>query len=202
MKAVLFDRKDTNQLPFCQQVRSLKLDALNESEAKVLLEIGNEKANAIWEEGVSEQKGWEKPRANSGRKAKEEWIKSKYLWRGFLKFKDEEGSTPMEREEMSSKEMYKAAKNGDVLGIAKALAHGAVATWQNPDENNMTALHVCAQLKSSDGEEWKAIECAELLIQNGAKMYTRDQSSHGVLDSALVGNADVAMIEYLSAKAS
>ncbi|NJN48836.1 MAG: hypothetical protein HC805_02320 [Alkalinema sp. RL_2_19] len=63
------------------------MDALSESEAKVLLEIGNDKANAIWEEGSSEQKGWEKPNASSGRKAKEEWIKSKYLWRGFLKFK-------------------------------------------------------------------------------------------------------------------
>lgn len=184
-----------------KQVRSLKLDALSESEARVLLEIGNDKANAIWEEGISEQKGWEKPNAGSGRKAKEEWIKSKYLWRGFLKFSDDEGSTPTEREERSSREMYKAAKNGDVLGIAKALAHGAVATWQNPDDNSKTALHVCAQLKPSDNvDEWKAIECAELLIQNGAKVDTRDQSSHGVLDSALVGNADVAMIEYLSIK--
>lgn len=184
-----------------KQVRSLKLDALSESEARVILEIGNEKANAIWEEGISEQKGWEKPHANSGRKAKEEWIKSKYLWRGFLKFSDDEGSTPAEREGRCSKEMYIAAKNGDVLGIAKALAHGAVATWQNPDEDNKTALHVCAQLKPSDKEgEWKAIECAELLIQNGAKMNSRDKSSHGVLDAALVGNADVAMIEYLSTK--
>ncbi|KAG7364906.1 putative GTPase activating protein [Nitzschia inconspicua] len=185
------------------KVRSLKLDALSESEAKVLLEIGNEKANGIWEEGISEQKGWEKPNAGSSRKAKEEWIKSKYLWRGFLKFKDDEGSTPAEREERSSKEMYKAAKSGDVLGIAKALAHGAVATWQNPDEDNKTALHVCALLKPSDKtDDWKAIECAELLIQNGAKLNTRDYASHGVLDSALVGNADVAMIEYLSTKAA
>jgi hypothetical protein len=203
MKSLQFVHEDAYQTLLLQQVRSLKLDALSESEARVLVEIGNEKANAIWEEGVSEQNGWEKPKANSGRKAKEEWIKSKYLWRGFLKFKDSEGSTPTEREEMSSKKMYEAAEMGDVLGIAKALAHGAVATWQNPDDNNKTALHACAQLKSSDNEgEWKAIECAELLIQNGAKMDTRDHSSHGVLDSALIGNADVAMIEYLSAKAS
>ncbi|KAL3916084.1 MAG: hypothetical protein SGILL_005341 [Bacillariaceae sp.] len=187
----------------CSGVRSLKLDALNESEAKVLLEIGNEKANGIWEEGISEQKGWEKPKAESGRKAKEEWIKSKYLWRGFLKFSDDEGTTPAEREDKSSREMYKSAKNGDVLGISRALAHGAVATWQNPEDDSKTALHVCAQTKpSADRDDWKAIECAELLIQNGAKLGTRDQSSHGVLDAALVGNADVAMIEYLSAKAS
>lgn len=168
----------------------------------MLLEIGNDKANAIWEEGISEQKGWEKPNSSSGRKAKEEWIKSKYLWRGFLKFKDDEGSTPAEREERSSKELYKAAESGDILGIAKALAHGAVATWQNPDDDSKTALHVCAMSKPTGSkEDWKAIECAELLMQNGAKMHTRDTASHGVLDAALVGNADVAMIEYLSTKA-
>jgi hypothetical protein len=181
----------------------LKLDALNESEAKVILEIGNGKANGIWEEGISEQKGWEKPRADSSRKAKEEWIKSKYLWRGFLKFQDDEGTTPADREERSSKEMYKAAQNGDIMGIARALAHGAVATWQNKDDDNKTALHVCALSKPKEDkkDEWKAIECAELLIQNGAKLDSRDASSQGVLDSALTGNAEVAMIEYLSTKA-
>lgn len=185
------------------QVRSLKLDAISESEAKVLLEIGNIKANSIWEEGIAEQKGWEKPSAGSGRKAKEEWIKSKYLWRGFLKFSDDEGSTPAEREERTSQIMYQAAMKGDVFGIARALAHGAVATWQNPCDDNKTALHVCAQLKSPDEKsKWKAIECAELLLQNGAKLDTRDRSSHGVLDAALFGNADVAMIEFLSARAA
>ena len=37
-------------------------------------------------------------------------------------------------------------------------------------------------------------------VQNGAKLDVRDQSTHGVLDSALVGNADREMIEYLSMK--
>jgi hypothetical protein len=180
----------------------LKLDALSEYEAKLILAIGNQNANAIWEEGIGSQKGWEKPNSSSSRKAKEEWIKSKYLWRGFLKVAEEEGTSPTDREEKSSREMYRSAKDGNVLGIARALAHGAVATWKNPDEDSKTALHACALLKPSDTEDWKAIECAELLIQNGAKMDTRDKLDHGVLDSALVGNADVAMIEYLSTKAS
>lgn len=182
------------------KVRSLKLDALNEYEAKVILAIGNNNANAIWEEGSATQKGWEKPKADSSRKAKEEWIKSKYLWRGFLKFAEDDGKTHEERQEKSSKDMYEASTKGDVVGIARALAHGAVATWQNPDEDNKTALHACAQLKAVDTKDWKAIECAELLLQNGAKMDTRDSSSQGVLDTALVGNADVELMEYLSMK--
>ena len=178
----------------------MKLDALSESEAKLILAIGNDNANAIWEEGVETQKGWEKPDVSSGRKAKEEWIKSKYLWRGFLKISDEDGKTREEREEKSSKDSYEAAKHGDVLGVARALAHGAVATWKNEDDGNKTALHACTQLKDENTEDWKAIECAELLLQNGAKMDVCDNLTQGVLDSALLANADRAMIEYLSTK--
>eukprot|EP00534_Pseudo-nitzschia_fraudulenta_P001896 CAMPEP_0201138098 /NCGR_PEP_ID=MMETSP0850-20130426/55755_1 /ASSEMBLY_ACC=CAM_ASM_000622 /TAXON_ID=183588 /ORGANISM="Pseudo-nitzschia fraudulenta, Strain WWA7" /LENGTH=774 /DNA_ID=CAMNT_0047409483 /DNA_START=157 /DNA_END=2481 /DNA_ORIENTATION=+ len=182
------------------KVRSLKLDALTEFEAKVILAIGNDNANAIWEEGVVAQKGWTKPTATSSRKAKEEWIKSKYLWRGFLDISDDGGKTDAEREEKSSKKMYEAAKSGDVLGIARALAHGAVVTWNNSDDNNKTALHACTLLKKEGEDDVRAIECAELLIQNGAKMDARDNLTQSVLDSAVLANADRSMIEYLSTK--
>jgi Arf-GAP/coiled-coil/ANK repeat/PH domain-containing protein len=182
------------------KVRSLKLDSLSENEAKLILAIGNDKANAIWEEGVVTQKGWEKPNEKSGRKAKEEWIKSKYLWKGFLKLSENDGKNSEEREEKNSMEMYEATKNGNVLGIARALAHGAVVTWKNTDDNNKSALHACTQIKAADTEDWKAIECAELLLQNGAKMNARDSITEGVLDSAVLANSDRAMIEYLSTK--
>jgi len=182
------------------KVRSLQLDALNDFDANVILAIGNDNANAIWEEGTDEQKGWEKPTETSSRKAREEWIKSKYLWRGFLKFSADDGTTPAEREEKYSKSMYEAAKNGDILGIAKALAHGAVVTWKNSDEDNKTALHACTQLNTEGGDGSKAIECAELLIQNGAKMNACDNLTQGVLDSAVLANVDRSMIEYLSSK--
>jgi len=183
------------------KVRSLKLDALRDSEAQLILAIGNDNANAIWEEGIVSQKGWEKPIESSSRKAKEEWIKSKYLWRGFLKFNEDDGKkSPAEREEKSCKEMYDKTKDGNVIAIARALAHGAVATWKNPNDDNKTALHVCAQIKTTDDNTCKAIECAELLLQNGAKMEDRDSQTQNILDSAILANADRAMIEYLSAK--
>jgi len=173
---------------------------LNDFEAKLILTIGNRNANAIWEEGVATQKGWDKPTETSSRKAREEWIKSKYLWRGFLKFSDDDGTTRSERDEKASRAMYEAAKNGDVLGIARALAHGAVVTWKNSDEENKTALHACTQLKTEGEEASKAIVCAELLIQNGAKMDACDNLTQGVLDSAMLANVDRSMIEYLSSK--
>ena len=81
--------------------------------------------------------------------------------------------------------------------IARALAHGAVVTWKNVDEDNKTALHACTQLSVAKDEDSKAIECAELLIQNGAKMDARDNSEQGVLDSAVLANVDRSMIEYI-----
>lgn len=182
------------------QVRSLQLDALNDFQANLILSIGNDNANAIWEEGCADQKGWDKPTEESSRKAREEWIKSKYLWRGFLKFSDDSGTTPEEQKEKSSRAMYEAAKNGDVLGIARALAHGAVVTWKNSDEDNKTALHACTQLKTEADTDSKAIVCAELLIQNGAKMDACDNLTQGILDSAMLANVDREMIEYLSSK--
>eukprot|EP00934_Nitzschia_sp_Nitz4_P006982 Nitzschia sp. Nitz4//scaffold1_size375055//341258//343932//NITZ4_000337-RA/size375055-augustus-gene-0.697-mRNA-1//1//CDS//3329541228//6972//frame0 len=183
------------------KVRSLKLDSLTESEARVILAIGNDKANAIWEAGTANQKGWEKPNQTSTRKQREEWIKSKYLWRGFLEFSEEDGKTHVEREEKYCKDLYAAAKQCNVDGIAKALAHGAVASWKNDEEEGRTSLHVCSLYKLTEGEDaWKAIECAELLLQNGAKIDTKDRLAHGVLDCALLGNADREMIEYLSSK--
>jgi len=184
------------------KVRSLQLDALNDFEANVILAIGNDNANAIWEEGTATQKGWDKPTESSSRKAREEWIKSKYLWRGFLTFSDDDGTTSTEREENFSRSMYEAAKNGDILGITRALAHGAVVTWKNSDEDNKTALHACTQLNTKGEEDSKAIKCAELLIQNGAKMGACDNLTQGVLDSAVLANVDRSMIEYLSKKVS
>jgi hypothetical protein len=58
-------------------------------------------------------------------------------------------------------------------------------------------------LKSSDKEEeWMGIECAELLLQNGAKVHIRDDSSRSVLDTAVIGSGDHEMIEYLSMKSA
>ena len=116
-----------------------------------------------------------------------------------MKFSDD-GKSQTEREEKSSKEMYEAAKQGDILGISRALAHGAVVTWNNGDEDNKTALHACTQLSAEGKEDSKAIECAELLLQNGAKMDACDNLTQSILDSAVLANADRAMIEYLSTK--
>jgi len=44
------------------------------------------------------------------------------------------------------------------------------------------------------------LETAELLIQNGAKIDTKDGMSQSVIDAAIVGNAEREMVEYLMAR--
>ena len=177
------------------QVRSLTLDSLSEPEALLLLALGNDKANRIWEATLEQQAGKEKLNEGADRETRVKWIKSKYLTKDFMAVNGQ--STDRE---VRNRELYEAAREGKLLEAATALAQGADVEWKNEKDGGKTALHVCAiSQRPSDGE-WLAIECAELLIQNGADMKVLDHSSHNVLDCAVVGNADREMVEYLSTK--
>jgi Putative GTPase activating protein for Arf/PH domain len=180
------------------KVRSLKLDSLSDGEGFLLRSLGNDVVNPIWEDGMGTQTGWKKPTNTADRKAREEWIKSKYMWKGFISYIGAETMNEQERKEKYSQELYEAARRGDVISAASALAHGGSVEWVNAEEGGKTPLHICALAKKIEGEDWKAIETAEFLIQNGAKLETLDADAHDILDSALVGNAEVPMVEYLT----
>lgn len=176
---------------------------MSEYEYNLLLELGNEKANTVWEAGLHHQRGWTKPAGAAPRKAKEEWIKSKYLWKGFLEYSAEDGREQEDREAKFSNDLYEAARRGDLMAISEALAKGASVEWRNKDEGGKTALHVCVVGQPSDENDltdWKGLQCAELLIQNGAKLDFEDFDHHKALDCAVVGNGRREMIEYLSAR--
>ncbi len=162
--------------------------------------MGNELANSIWEAGVSSQRGWEKPAPNSSRKIKEDWIKSKYVWKGFLEYKNEDGKKHEDRISTFNVELYEAARNCDLHGVSLALAKGAVVDWKNSEENGKSPLHICASSIPTDDRPWKGIECAELLIQNGAKLDLEDNDHHTVLDCAVTGTGNQEMVEYLLAR--
>lgn len=181
---------------------------MSDSEARLLLSLGNDKVNPIWEAGLESQRGWKKPTVDDSRKAKEEWIKSKYQWKGFLEVDSEDERGHDEREEQVNLELYEAASTGNLMGVAEALAHGGSVDWKNHAEGGKTALHACAVSKhpsdddsTGGGDEWLGIECAELLLQNGAKMKALDDNHQGPLDCAVIGGAEREMIEFLSARA-
>jgi Arf-GAP/coiled-coil/ANK repeat/PH domain-containing protein len=183
------------------KVRSLKLDSLSDSEGRLLLVMGNDRVNPIWEAGIGSQQGWSKPKGDSGRQAKENWIKSKYLWKGFLhdRFKDKSSD---DKRMHYNKKLFEAARMADVLGVAEALAYGAEIEWQNLEEDGRTPLHICSLNRPSlsDPSSWTGIECAELLLQNGAKLDTMDNNTQGVLDCAVIGGGEREMVEFLSRK--
>ena len=186
-------------------MRSLRLDALRDFEYNLLEALGNDCVNRIWEAGLHHQKGWKKPKGGAPRKAKEEWIKSKYVWKGFLEYHAEDGRDQEAREAKFSNDLYQAAKRGDLFALQEALAKGGSVEWRNKDEGGKTALHICVvgqPADENDVESWKGIQCAELLIQNGAKLNTEDSDHHKVLDCAVVGNGRREMIEYLSARST
>ena len=72
--------------------------------------------------------------------------------------------------------------------------------WKNKDDDDKTALHACVSCRKEGQKEWMGLETAELLIQNGSKIDTQDRSSQTVIDSAIVGNAEREMVEYLMAR--
>lgn len=184
------------------KVRSVRLDDLSRPQCNILLYLGNTFANSIWEAGVNYQKGWAKPVECASRREKEEWIKSKYMWRGFIEYRSDDDWSHKQREEKYNRFLYKAAKEGNLQGTAEALAKGASIDWKNNDEDNKTALHVCVVGRKINSHKWKGIEIAEFLLQNGANFHSLDSHQHSVLDSALIGNGEREMVEYLSSRVS
>lgn len=159
----------------------------------MFLALGNENANRIWEENAKPE---DKPNHEGDRPIREKWIKSKYLTKDFLvnsrrAYKDQE---------QTNKTLYRAAEKGDLKRVAEALAHGAEVDWKNPDDHGRTPLHACAMSARPEKGKWYAMESAELLIQNGARMDVLDLSDHSVLDCAVIHNSDREMVEYLAKK--
>ena len=61
-------------------------------------------------------------------------------------------------------------------------------------------MHICTLGSKEDYPVWNGIETAELLILNGAKMNATCGDDRTVLDTALLGNADKELTEYLMAR--
>jgi len=196
------------------KVRSMKMDKLSATEAQMLLVTGNDTCNSIYEAGVRDQSGWEKPKPTATRREREEWIKSKYVWKGFLKYEKASGDGD-HGEQFWNIKLYDAAIRGDIIDLIDALVHGGAVDWKNKDDGGKTALHACAiggpalesdvevaPTDSSDSNDWSGLECAEYLIQNGAKLDAQDDDHQNVLDCAVCRGGRIDMVEYLHSRMS
>lgn len=186
------------------KVRSLKLDKLSTAEYLLLRSIGNEFANSIWEGGISNQKGWSKPTSSDSRKSKEEWIKSKYMWRGFVDHKESDGKDQNERNSKFDRDLYEASKTCNIKAVAEALAKGADVNFTNENDGNKTPLFACVSSngENSSPDKWQYMETAELLLQNGAKTeISINGERKSLLDFALENSTEEIMT-YLMSKIS
>ena len=61
-------------------------------------------------------------------------IKSKYEWKGFLEVDSSQNEA--EQIERFNCELYDAAGQGNLMGIAEALAHGGSVEWKNCEGQN------------------------------------------------------------------
>mmetsp|Transcript_4099 Transcript_4099/g.7910 ORF Transcript_4099/g.7910 Transcript_4099/m.7910 type:complete len:481 (-) Transcript_4099:119-1561(-) len=193
------------------KVRSLTLDKISVLECRVLKELGNEKINTIMEASLDTAEGWTKPTPEVSRVRKEAFIKAKYQWKGFVNFEDKNGVG--DSQDKNNIELYNAAKHGDIMGVATALAKGGSVDYTDKLEAGMTPLHVCAtggpkasstrvndDANDDANRTRRRLECAELLIQNGAKIDATDYHEHTVLDGAVCHGGSQDMVEFLSVR--
>ena len=89
--------------------------------------------------------------------------------------------------------MYEAAGKGDIAALIKAHVRGGEVNWKNPNEDGRTALHKCVISGTTN-----SIECAEFLLQNGAKLDIHDVEGKTPIDLALVRGSQLEMINYLN----
>jgi len=72
----------------------------------------------------------------------------------------------------------------------------------NLQDQENTPLQACVLSKSEDHKDWMGIETAELFILNGARLDDSAGNKQNVLDTALLGNADQEIMQYLMARIS
>lgn len=152
------------------KVRSTTLDKWTKNNCKLLISIGNDRANSIWEaknEKLKEQGLIEKPTPTSDRSYREKYINEKYLKKLFL-------SSTLQ-DEVSSNSILEAAENGDVLGLHKAIVAGTDINIQSKTDLR-TPLHLAVI-----GQHQL---CVELLCQSNAFTNITDTNGLTPLDIA------------------
>ncbi|XP_071076847.1 arf-GAP with GTPase, ANK repeat and PH domain-containing protein 1 isoform X4 [Desmodus rotundus] len=143
------------------RVRSLDLDDWPIELIKVMLSIGNELANSVWEESCQ---GRAKPSLDSTREEKERWIRAKYEQKLFL--------APLPCAELSlGQRLLRATADEDLRVVILLLAHGSRDEVNETcgEGDGRTALHLACRKGN--------VVLAQLLIWYGVDVMARD--AHG-----------------------
>ena len=154
------------------KVRSMTLDDWDTELLDMMVGIGNDKSNSVYEGALDDighssqsvrggDAAHSKPSANSSREEKEEFIQMKYVRRAFL-------SKQMLHLCGDGARMWQACESDDDIGQLILLhALGCPVGWVNDKDEARTLLHHAA--------EYDSVQCVEWLIQNNADVEATDR---------------------------
>lgn len=147
------------------RVRSLDLDDWPRELTLVLMAIGNDTANRVWE---SDTRGRAKPTRDSSREERESWIRAKYEQ---LLFLAPLGTT----EEPLGRQLWAAVQAQDVATVLLLLAHARHGPLDTSVEDPQlrSPLHLAAELAH--------VVITQLLLWYGADVAARDAQGRTAL---------------------
>jgi len=151
------------------RVRSLNLDEWPPGHLAVMLSLGNQLANSIWEHNITQHH--RKPNPSTPREEKERYIKAKYERKEFLKPLTSSSGTPAQN-------LIDSVCRSDTLGVSLALAHcgeDEVNTVVSPRDTR-TPLHLAAALGH--------LPISQLLIWANCKLNQLDNEGRSCLTHA------------------
>jgi len=153
------------------KVRSLKLDRLSPLELLLISQIGNAKANAIFESRLLDHQQKCKPESDARTRAN--YIRAKYRDRSYV--------TPiLTSAGISSQHLMNAAESND-LQAALSIVTSPNTNIDHRSNEGSTTLHVAAR---------NALPAfCQLLVVNGASITCQDQSGRTPIDHFFLSNA-------------
>lgn len=187
------------------KVRSLNLDKWETETVGLMLKLGNEKTNKVFEAKILSGAEQRWVSVNSDRAERERFIMAKYIKKEFI---NEEGDQEFLNKSLHET-FWEAMDVSDFTGALRCLALGANIDHHNDDHGSMTALHRAiargddtaveflfqwfCDINSTDGQGWTALHHAVLngntkvlstLIKKHAKYDVRNRNGESPLDLA------------------
>ncbi len=193
------------------KVRSIGLDSWPTSLASMMKKLGNQHVNEVYQAELSGMSGWEIPSNNATIEERTKFIKSKYLYKGFLqgdflKINDTELLNNLciavHNNDLKSVHKYVAHPNGqniinmlckDVYSIIVSDNTNDNAGNNNNNNNNDGKIYSCTALHLA--AKYGYHEIAEFLFLNGSDINKLDSNECTSLDIAMLAN-NVEMIEW------
>ena len=187
------------------KIRSITLDKLSFNSLQLLLTIGNDRSNAVWEAQLTNVELRLTPESNM--EEREKYITSKYVQRMYAFARDATMAQKVAH-------LVKSATDGDLIGIIAAIAAGADVNVRVEDEGNVGEAQGQAQGQGQGQQRGSKTAlhlacvaqhtlCVELLCQMNASTDAVDLTGFTPLDIAIgLGYRDIQEILTAAGKRS